>query len=95
LERLASHPLVDISEVLSSPANRRPQAVSLDYHKPVWSWASQEDQQEWQGLEAWRPGKVVNPISRSRDKQVSGRVFFTHGECGHQAYLCITQLLMG
>jgi hypothetical protein len=70
LERLASHPLVDISEVLSSPANRRPQAVSLDYHRPVWSWANREDQQEWEGLEGWRPGEVASPISRSNDKQV-------------------------
>lgn len=72
-QRIASHPLVDINDVIFEAADRQPGAVALDYHKPVWRFAQQEDQQEWQRLEAWRPGEVAQPVSRSHDKKVSLR----------------------
>jgi hypothetical protein len=61
---------VDVSDVIFDPTNRQPEAVALDYHKPVWSFAAQDDQQEWERIEGWRPGEVATPVSRSRDKQV-------------------------
>lgn len=71
LERLASHPLVDVSDVIFDADSRQPEALALDYHKPVWSFASQEAQQDWQRLEGWRPGEVAEPVSKSRDSKVS------------------------
>jgi hypothetical protein len=44
--------------------------VALDYHQPVWSFAQQEEQLEWDKLEAWQPDAVANPVSRSKDKKV-------------------------
>lgn len=70
-QRIASHPLVDIGEVVFEVADRQPSALALAYHKPVWSFAQQDDQQEWQRLEAWRPGEVAQPVSRSQDKKAS------------------------
>jgi hypothetical protein len=66
-----SHPSVDINDVIFESSNRQPDAVALDYHKPVWSFAQQEDQQEWDRLEAWQPDAVANLVSRSNDEKVS------------------------
>jgi hypothetical protein len=62
--------LVDIDNVIFEAVDRQPGAMALNFHKPVWSFAQQEDQQEWQRLEAWRPGEVAQPISKSADRKV-------------------------
>lgn len=69
-DRIASHPLVDVSDVIFETSSRRPDAFALDYHKAVWSFTDAQDQQEWEKLEGWRPHEVAAPVSRSKDGKV-------------------------